>query len=69
MATRNLDPSIYGSVVEMNEFTSGGQNVLCLVTNKGRLCGLDLRSSQLAWDLKNNPKYGVIVICVWLLWE
>ena len=53
-----LDYGEYGNVVDMSEFTSGGQNLLTFVTTKGRLCGLDLRAPGLAWDLQNNNKYG-----------
>ena len=55
-----LDLNKQGSVVDMSEVTSGGQNILAFVTSRGRLCGLDLRSRQLAWDLENDPKYGMM---------
>ena len=54
----SLDREEYGNVVDMSEFTSGGQNLLTFVTTKGRLCGLDLRAPGLAWDLQNNNKHG-----------
>ncbi|XP_064396061.1 phosphoinositide 3-kinase regulatory subunit 4-like [Halichondria panicea] len=54
-----LDPGNYGHVVDMATFTAGGQNVLCLATNAGKLCGMDLRTNKLAWDLTNNSKYGL----------
>ena len=54
-----LDPSLHGSVVEMTEMTCGGQNVLAFVTTKGHLCGLDLRTPNLAWDLENDPRHGI----------
>ena len=54
-----LDPKEQGSIVEINEISSGGQNVISFVTTKGKLCGLDLRMQELAWDLKNDPKYMV----------
>ena len=54
----NLDYSQYGSVVDITEITTGGQNVLVFVTTKGKLCGLDLRTKDLAWELNNDPKYG-----------
>lgn len=53
-----LNMDTQGSVVEMSEMTSGGQNVLAFVTTKGHLCGLDLRARELAWNLENDPKYG-----------
>lgn len=53
-----VDPTADGQVVEMAHFTAGGQNVLCYVTTKGRLCGLDLRSNETVWRLTNNPKFG-----------
>ncbi len=56
-----LDPGNYGHVVDMATFTAGGQNVLCLATNAGKLCGMDLRTNKLAWDLTNNSKYGELV--------
>ncbi len=56
-----LDLNKHGSVVDMSEVTSGGQNILAFVTSGGRLCGLDLRSKELAWDLENDPKYGTYV--------
>ena len=55
---KQLDREKYGYVVDMATFTAGGQNVLCLATTGGKLCGLDLRTSKLAWDLTNSPKYG-----------
>uniref|UniRef100_A0A1X7TYT6 non-specific serine/threonine protein kinase n=1 Tax=Amphimedon queenslandica TaxID=400682 RepID=A0A1X7TYT6_AMPQE len=56
-----LDPSLHGSVVEMTEMTCGGQNVLAFVTTKGHLCGLDLRTPNLAWDLENDPRHGLML--------
>ena len=53
-----VDPAVDGQMVEMTPFTAGGQSVLCYVTTKGRLCGLDLRSNETAWRLTNNPKFG-----------
>ena len=53
-----VDPATDGQVVEMAHFTAGGQNLLCYVTTKGRLCGLDLRSNETVWRLINNPKFG-----------
>ena len=60
--TWELDLDKYGSVVDMNEITAGGQNILTFVTTRGRLCGLDLRSQELAWDLENNPKRGINIV-------
>ena len=57
-----LDPKEQGSIVEINEISSGGQNVISFVTTKGKLCGLDLRMQELAWDLKNDPKYGTYIV-------
>ena len=57
-----LDLNKHGSVVDMSEITTGGQNVLTFVTSRGRLCGLDLRTRELAWDLENDPKYGKIIL-------
>ena len=54
----HVEPSTEGQVVDMAHFTAGGQNVLCYVTTKGRLCGLDLRSNETTWKLNNNPKFG-----------
>ena len=53
-----VDPTVDGHVVEMAHFTAGGQNVLCYVTTRGRLCGLDLRSNETVWRLTNSPKFG-----------
>lgn len=53
-----VEPSVDGQVVDMAHFTAGGQNVLCYVTTKGKLCGLDLRSNETIWRLTNNPKFG-----------
>ena len=36
--------------------------VISFVTTKGKLCGLDLRMQELAWDLKNDPKYGTYIV-------
>ena len=35
-----------GSVVDMNEVTTGGQNILAFVTSRGHICGLDLRAKE-----------------------
>lgn len=56
-----VDPNDTGVVVDMAHFTAGGQNVLCYVTGKGRLCALDLRSNNTVWSLTNNPKFGECV--------
>ena len=55
-----LDPYLHGSIVEMSEMTCGGQNVLAFITTKGHLCGLDLRTPNLAWDLENDPRHGTV---------
>ncbi len=55
---KQLDLDKYGHVVDMATFTAGGQNVVCLATSTGKLCGLDLRTNMLAWDLTNNSKFG-----------
>ena len=53
-----VEPSTYGTVVDMSHFTAGGQNVICFATTRGKLCGLDLRSNEHVWELTNNPKFG-----------
>ena len=54
-----MDPARYGTVVEMASFTAGGQDVICFATTGGKLCGLDLRSNQMVWELTNEAKYGM----------
>ena len=57
-----VDPANYGTVVEMASFTAGGQDVVCFATTRGKLCGLDLRSNQMVWELTNEAKYGMFYI-------
>lgn len=54
-----VDPADYGTAVEMASFTAGGQDVICFATTRGKLCGFDLRSNQMVWELTNEAKYGV----------
>ena len=54
----------HGSVVDMSEVTTGGQNILAFVTSRGHVCGLDLRAKELAWDLENDPKYGIDIYVI-----
>ena len=54
-----VDPANYGMVVELASFTAGGQDVVCFATTRGKLCGLDLRSNQMVWELTNEAKYGM----------
>ena len=42
----------------MASFTAGGQDVVCFATTRGKLCGLDLRSNRMVWELTNEAKYG-----------
>ena len=63
-----MDPNENGLVVDMAHFTAGGQNVLCYVTTKGWLCGLDLRSNDTVWSLTNNPKFGECTSLAWSTW-
>ena len=54
-----VDPYKCGTIVDMAHFTAGGQNVICYATTHGKLCGLDLRSSdERVWELTNNAKFG-----------
>ncbi len=53
-----VDAAQYGTIVDMAQFTAGGQNVICFATTRGKLCGLDLRSNEIAWELTNNAKFG-----------
>lgn len=53
-----IDPYEHGTIVDMANFTAGGQSVLCYCTTRGKLCGLDLRSNNTVWDLSNNAKFG-----------
>ncbi len=53
-----VDTHKYGTIVDMAQFTAGGQNVICLATTRGKLCGLDLRCNDIAWELTNNAKFG-----------
>ena len=55
----SLDPVTHGTVVDLAQFASGGQNILCLATTRGKLCGLDLRTNKEAWDLTNNGRFGL----------
>ncbi|KAL4221189.1 phosphoinositide-3-kinase [Mactra antiquata] len=50
----------HGHVVDMNHFDTGHQSVLAYATVNGHLIGWDLRSPDLAWLLKNDPKTGLI---------
>ena len=52
-----VDPANYGTVVEMASFTAGEQDVVCFTTRE-KLCGLDLRSNRMVWELTNEAKYG-----------
>ena len=45
----------------MASFTAGGQDVICFATSRGKLCGLDLRSNEMVWELTNEAKYGMYV--------
>ncbi|XP_053378617.1 phosphoinositide 3-kinase regulatory subunit 4-like [Mercenaria mercenaria] len=49
-----------GHVVDMAHFDTGHQSVLAYATVNGHLVGWDLRSPDLAWVLKNDPKTGLI---------
>ena len=52
---------IVGSLVfkHANEcYLLGSQSVLTYATSHGLICGLDLRSSKLAWKLENDPSHG-----------
>lgn len=53
-----VEPSEYGTVVEMASFTAGRRDVICFATTRGKLCGLDLRSNRIVWELTNEAKYG-----------
>ena len=53
-----VDPYERGAIVDMANFTAGGQNVICYCTTRGKLCGLDLRSNNTVWELSNNAKFG-----------
>ena len=53
-----MDVEKTGVVVEMAHFTSGGQNIVCCCSNKGKLFGVDLRCGERVWNLSNNVKYG-----------
>lgn len=55
-----VDPKEEGIVVDMAQFETGSQSVLTYATSHGLVCGLDLRSSKLAWKLENDPSHGVI---------
>ena len=59
-----MDPVHYGTVVEMASFTAGGQDVVCFATTGGKLCGLDLRSNEMVWELTNEAKYGTYYVHV-----
>ena len=48
----------------MASFTAGGQDVICFATTGGKLCGLDLRSNQMVWELTNEAKYGMIILFI-----
>lgn len=53
-----VDSVEYGRVMDMATFSTGGQELICYATSMGKLCGLDLRSSTVAWELTNNAKFG-----------
>ena len=48
----------------MASFTAGGQDVICFATTGGKLCGLDLRSNEMVWELTNEAKYGMYELYV-----
>ena len=47
-----------GFVMRRLKFVPGSQSVLVYATVNGHLIGCDLRSPDLAWRLKNDPKTG-----------
>ena len=62
-----VDSQVNGTVMDMAQLTAGGQNVLCYVTTRGKLYGLDLRSNDTVWSLTNSAKFGVSVcLCLFL---
>ncbi|CAH1773990.1 unnamed protein product [Owenia fusiformis] len=58
--TRNVDISEVGQVVDMNYADTGSQSILVYATVHGHLIGWDLRSNEVAWNLCNDPKKGLI---------
>ena len=58
-----MDPSQYGTVVDMVTFSMGGEEVICYATSMGQMCGLDLRANRNAWQLSNPAKFGERRLC------
>ncbi|XP_052829468.1 phosphoinositide 3-kinase regulatory subunit 4 [Octopus bimaculoides] len=58
--THNVDVSKYGHVVDMNFFDSGSKSVLAYATVNGNIIGWDTRMPDIAWNLKNEYKTGLI---------
>ncbi|KAL5015431.1 hypothetical protein ScPMuIL_009701 [Solemya velum] len=57
---QDVDLRELGQVVDLSHFDTGSQSVLAYATVYGYLIGWDLRSPEIAWKLKNDPKTGLI---------
>ncbi|CAG8529080.1 6880_t:CDS:10, partial [Scutellospora calospora] len=59
--------------VAMEHYDTGIESILLYATSKGNICGLDLRTMQIAWEFRNPKSHGVITAMVsdrlhrWLL--
>ncbi|XP_067658475.1 phosphoinositide 3-kinase regulatory subunit 4-like [Haliotis asinina] len=56
----NVDITKHGHVVDLTHFDTGAQSVLAYATVNGHLIGWDLRANRAVWELKNNPRDGLI---------
>lgn len=56
----NIDTAKYGHVVDMTYFDAGSKSVLAYATVHGNIIGWDMRMPELAWNLKNDYKAGLI---------
>ena len=60
-AVTSHENTLYWFLVIVNDcFPSGSQSILTYATSHGLICGLDLRTSQMAWKLENELSHGNI---------
>uniref|UniRef100_A0A2C9M689 non-specific serine/threonine protein kinase n=1 Tax=Biomphalaria glabrata TaxID=6526 RepID=A0A2C9M689_BIOGL len=58
--SRTLDVRTYGQIMDMTHFDTGAQSILTYATVSSHIIGWDLRSSNPAWTLHNDPRHGLI---------
>ncbi|KAK6965246.1 phosphoinositide-3-kinase regulatory subunit 4, partial [Biomphalaria glabrata] len=58
--SRTVDVRTYGQIMDMTHFDTGAQSILTYATVSSHIIGWDLRSSNPAWTLHNDPRHGLI---------